>query len=111
MITRFSLLLLMATVLSALWLVHSHYESRRLFMALESARKEAQRLAVQQDRLEVERRSQSSPLRVEKIARQQLQMQTASPAITQYVKRPESLGPRPLATEAPPAAPVAKDAP
>ncbi|WP_396432796.1 cell division protein FtsL [Limnohabitans sp.] len=107
MISRLSLFLLMATVLSALWLVHSHYESRRLFMALESARKETQRLAVQQDRLEVERRSQSSPLRVEKIARQQLQMHTASPAITQYVKRPESVGAHPTA----PAAPVPKDAP
>jgi cell division protein FtsL len=86
--TRVSLLLLMATVASALWLVHSHYESRRLFMGLEPARKEAKRIAVDHDRLEVERRAQATPLRVEQIARQQLNMRTASPAITQYVSVP-----------------------
>ena len=37
------------------------------------------------DRLQVEQRAQATPLRVEQIARQQLQMRTASPAITQYV--------------------------
>ncbi len=83
--TRVSLLLLVATVVSALWLVHSHYESRRMFMDLESARKEAKRIEVDHDRLEVERRAQATPLRVEQIARQQLNMRTASPAITQYV--------------------------
>ena len=83
--TRLSMFLLVATVSSALWLVHSHYESRRLFMALESARKENQRIEVDLDRMEVERRAQITPLRVEKIARQQLQMRNVSPAITQYV--------------------------
>lgn len=82
---RLSMLLLIATVGSALWLVHSHYESRRLFMALESARKENQRIEVDLDRMEVERRAQTTPLRVEQIARQQLQMRNVSPAITQYV--------------------------
>ena len=83
--TRVSLLLLVATVVSALWLVHSHYESRRMFMDMESVRKEAKRIEVDHDRMEVERRAQATPLRVEQIARQQLNMRTASPAITQYV--------------------------
>lgn len=83
--TRLSILLLIAMVASALVLVHSHYESRRLFMALETARKEAKRYEVEHDRLLVEQRAQATPLRVEQIARQQLQMRTASPAITQYV--------------------------
>ena len=83
--TRVSLLLLVATVVSALWLVHSHYESRRIFMDMESARKEAKRIEVDHDRMDIERRAQATPLRVEQIARQQLNMRTASPAITQYV--------------------------
>ena len=83
--TRVSLLLLVATVVSALWLVHSHYESRRMFMDLESTRKEAKRIEVDHDRMEVERRAQATPLRVEQIARQQLNMRTASPTITQHV--------------------------
>lgn len=83
--TRLSVVLVLAVLASAMALVHSQYESRRLFMALESANKEAHRLDIERDRLEVERRAQATPLRVEKIARQQLQMKTASPAITQYV--------------------------
>ncbi|WP_416559518.1 cell division protein FtsL [Limnohabitans sp. yimb22184] len=83
--TRLSIFLLMAVLASALVLVHSQYETRRLFMALESAKKEAKRLEVDHDRLQVERRAQATPLRVEQIARQQLQMRAASPAITQYV--------------------------
>lgn len=90
---RLSMLLLVATVSSALWLVHNHYESRRLFMALESARKENQRIEVDLDRLEVERRAQTTPLRVERIARQQLQMRNVSPAITQYVTTTGSVNP------------------
>jgi cell division protein FtsL len=54
-------------------------------MALETARKENQRIEVDLDRMEVERRAQTTPLRVEQIARQQLQMRNVSPAITQYV--------------------------
>ena len=87
--TRLNLLLLLAVVSSALALVHSEYESRRLFMALESERKEAARLEVEFDRLQVERRAQATPLRVEQIARQQLQMRMVSPAITQYVNAPQ----------------------
>ena len=83
--TRLNILLLVLVLASAMVLVHNQYESRRLFMALETARKDAQRLEVDHDRLEVERRAQATPLRVEKIARQQLQMRTASPATTQYV--------------------------
>ena len=83
--TRLSVFLLLAVMVSALVLVHSQYETRRVFMALESARKEAKRLEIDQDRLQVERRAQAPPLRVEQIARQQLQMRPASPAITQYV--------------------------
>jgi cell division protein FtsL len=83
--TRLNILLLIAVLASAMVLVHNQYESRRFFMALELARKEAHRLEVDHDRLQVERRAQATPLRVEQIARQQLQMKTASPAITQYV--------------------------
>ena len=82
---RLSVLLLLAVVANAMTLVHTQYESRRLFMALEAERKEAARLEIEHDRLQVERRAQATPLRVEQIARQQLQMRMVSPAITQYV--------------------------
>ena len=96
--TRLSVLLLLAVVASALALVHSHYESRRLFMVLESEGKETTRLDIENDRLQVERRAQATPLRVEQIARQQLQMRMVSPGITQYIAAPQaaaSAGARP----------------
>ena len=90
--TRLSVLLLLAVVASAMVLVHSQYESRRLFMALEAEDKEATKLEVEHDRLQVERRAQATPLRVEQIARQQLQMRMVSPGITQYVNAPQGAG-------------------
>ena len=85
--TRLSVLLLLLVVASAMALVHSQYESRRLFMLIEAERKEAARLEIEHDRLQVERRAQATPLRVEQIARQQLQMRMVSPGITQYVQQ------------------------
>ena len=49
--TRLNILLLIAVLASAMVLVHNQYESRRFFMALELARKEAHRLEVDHDRL------------------------------------------------------------
>ncbi len=83
--TRVSALLLLAVVLSALYLVRTQYESRRLYTELDRAKALAQRLDTEHDRLDVERGAQATPLRVEKIAREQMQMHTISPAITQYV--------------------------
>jgi len=83
--TRISAMLLLAVVLSALYLVRTQYESRRLYTELDRAKALAQRLDTEHDRLDVERGAQATPLRVEKLAREQMQMHTISPAITQYV--------------------------
>lgn len=83
--TRVSAMLLLFVVLSALYLVRTQYESRRLYTDLDRAKALAQRLDTEHDRLDVERGAQATPLRVEKLAREQMHMQTISPAITQYV--------------------------
>ena len=44
-----------------------------------------QRAHVEHERLQVEKRAQATPARVEKLAREQLHMRPATPAITQYV--------------------------
>ena len=87
--TRLYLVLLLALLCSAIYLVHVQYESRRLFIELERATAEARRLEQENDSLEVERRTQATPLRVEKLAKEKLQMRTATPAITQYLTYPE----------------------
>ena len=84
---RLNLVLLLAVLASALYLVNVQYESRRLFTELDRSRSEARRLEVDQARLQVEKRAQATPLRVEKLAKEALQMRTASPAITLYVAR------------------------
>lgn len=83
--TRLNLVLLLAVLASSLYLVSVQYESRRLFSVLDRARSEARRLEADNERLQVEKRAQATPLRVEKLAKNQLQMRTATPAITHYV--------------------------
>ena len=88
---RVNLLLLLAILASALYLVQVQYESRRLYTEIEKAQGEARKLDIEHERLQVERRAQATPARVEKLAREQLQMRGATPAITQYVTPKGSL--------------------
>jgi cell division protein FtsL len=83
--TRLNLVLLVAVIVSALYLVRTQYESRRLTTDLDRANSEARKLETDSERPQVEKRGQATPLRVEKLAKEQLHMRTASPAITQYV--------------------------
>ena len=100
--TRLSLVLLVAVMASALYLVHTQYESRRLFTQLDRAVAESRRLETEHQRLQVEKRAQATPLRVEKLARAQLQMRSATPAITQYVVDPAGAKGTPTASGAQP---------
>ena len=86
--TRLNLVLLLAVLASALYLVSVQYESRRLFADIDKALGEERRLEAERERLLVERRAQATPLRVEKLAKERLQMRAASPAITHYVAEP-----------------------
>ncbi|MDW5445005.1 cell division protein FtsL [Polaromonas sp. SM01] len=83
--TRLNLVLLIAVLFSALYLVRTQYESRRLYVELEKTAALSRKLESDKDRLQVEKRAQATPLRVEKISKERLQMRTATPAITQYV--------------------------
>ena len=82
---RLNLVLLLAVMASAVYLVSVQYESRRVFTELDKARSEARRLETEYERLQVEKRGQATPARVEKLAREKLQMRQAMPAITTYV--------------------------
>lgn len=93
--TRLNLVLLLAVLASALYLVHTQYESRRLFVEVDKANAQARALESQHERLEVEKRAQATPLRVERLARSALQMQSVNPALTQYVNYPASASAQP----------------
>jgi len=90
--TRPNLVLLITVLASALYLVRTQYESRRLFAEIDKAASEARRLEIEHERLQAEKRAQATPLRVEKLAKEQLRMRNASPAITQYVRAQASGG-------------------
>lgn len=85
--TRLNLVLLLAVLASAMYLVRLQYESRRLVTALDRAVTESRKLEVEHERLQADKRAQATPLRVEKLAKEKLQMRAATPAITQYVSR------------------------
>lgn len=82
---RLNLVLLLAVIASALYLVQVQYESRRLYGEIERAQADYRKLEVEHEQLQLQKRAQSTPLRVEKLAREQLHMRGASPAIVQYV--------------------------
>ena len=82
---RLNLVLLVALLASSLYLVRVQYDSRHLYAEIERAQNEFRKLEIEHERLQVEKRAQATPARVEKLAREQLHMRPATPAITQYV--------------------------
>ena len=83
--TRLNLVLMLAVLASALYLVRVQYDSRSLFVEVDRATALSHKLEIENERLQVEKRAQATPLRVEKLAKEQLKMRTSTPAITQYV--------------------------
>ena len=92
--TRLNVLLLLVLLASSLYLVRVSYESRRLFAALDKAQGELRALDHDAERLKTELRSQATPLRVERTARDRLAMRAATPAVTQYVELPAGTAPK-----------------
>ena len=82
--TRINVMLLIALIASALYLVRVSYESRRLFAEFDKAQNEEHAFDTDSERLKTELRSQATPLRVERTARERLAMRGATPAVTQY---------------------------
>ncbi|WP_293999124.1 cell division protein FtsL [Sphaerotilus sp.] len=108
--TRLNILLLLGVIASALYLVQVSYETRRQFISLERERNQSQRLEQDADKLRVLLRTQATHLRVEQVAREQLQMAVATPAVTQYLTADGTL-PAPAASAAPAATPTRKARP
>lgn len=82
---RLNLMLLAAVMASAFYLVHTQYESRRLYTAIDKANAQAHRLAADHEQLQVQKREQATPARVQQLAVRQLKMRPVTPGITEYV--------------------------
>ncbi|MDR2851983.1 MAG: cell division protein FtsL [Burkholderiaceae bacterium] len=83
---RLNIVLLLAVIISALYVVHTQYVSRQLFTSIYRAQAEGRRLQTEADQLEVQKRAQATPLRIEALAREQLNMRSSTPSITLYVR-------------------------
>jgi cell division protein FtsL len=83
--TKLNLVLVLALIASGLLLVRTSYEARRLFAELDKAKNEQRRLDAEYRRLDAERQTQATHLRVERVARDKLAMRPATPAVTAYV--------------------------
>lgn len=79
---RINVLLLIALIASALLLVRQSHEGRRLFADLERAKSEGRKLDADLHRLRAEREGEATNLRVDQLARQQLQMRPITPGLT-----------------------------
>ncbi len=82
---RINLVLLLSVLASAVYLVGVQYDSRRLVTDLDKARSETLRLESEYERLLVQKRAQATPARVERLAKEKLQMRQATPGVTTYV--------------------------
>lgn len=87
---RLNVVLLIAVLLSALYLVPLRYEWRKTYAAVHKEQKNARELANENKVLDVRKRTQAASLRVASIARKRLSMRTNDPSITQYIARENS---------------------
>jgi cell division protein FtsL len=85
MMARLNIVLAAAVLLSCLWLIRTSYEARHLYVELEKAQSQSHELQIDYERLQVDKRAQATPLRVEKLAREKLHMFNNSPSYTHYV--------------------------
>lgn len=93
--SRVDVLLVVTLIGSCLLLVNTAYETRRLFSAIERAKVQERQLDSEYKRLEAERQVQSTHLRVERVARERLQMRTVTPAVTHWVNERPGEAPLP----------------
>ena len=84
--TRLNFALFVAILATMMFVVRTQYESRRLFVDIEKVSLEVRRLEIDNASLQVEKRAQATPLRIEKLAQERLHMRSAIPAITEYIK-------------------------
>ena len=97
--TRVNFMLLLAVLATMLYTVKIQYESRQLFVAIEKATAEVRKLELEHASLQVESSAQATPLIIEKLAKENLKMRSATPAVTQYTSTTTTASPQTPAVE------------
>ncbi len=89
---RLTFLMAIALMGSAMSLVTSQYEARRLFVQMERGKNEARELDVQWRRLQLDQTASAKHSLIDDVSRNQLQMEPVTPGQTVYLPRPRELG-------------------
>jgi cell division protein FtsL len=79
-------LLLAAVVACALSVVTSQHKVRKLFIALQKEKEQAQQMDVEWGQLQLEQRTWATPARVEAVAVQQLRMQLPKSGQVKFIR-------------------------
>ncbi len=82
-------ILSVASLVSALFVVKTAYQTRQLYSALQETRAERDRLSIEWGRLLLERGALAADLRIDAMARTNLEMTPPSPEQTRLMERPE----------------------
>ena len=82
-----NLILIALLVASALSLVNSQYQSRRLFIELERAQAQARQLEIEWAQLQLDQSSLGTHARIEANASRSLNMIAVTPTRTQYLSK------------------------
>lgn len=85
MINKLNAFLTFALVLSALTLVKTQYEGRRLFIELERARAASRQLDLEWTQLQLDQSTLGKHARIDSVARRDLHMLSLTPERTQYL--------------------------
>lgn len=89
--TRLSFALAVVLVGTAFSLVHTQYQSRRLYAAVDKARALSTELEIEWESLRAQRRTAAAAARVQRIARKELDMRSPNASTTIYLKPIESV--------------------
>ena len=81
-VTRANLLLLLLAIACALGVVTSQHKARKLFVELQKEKDRAQQMEVEWGQLQLEQSTWAGHARIEKIAREKLQMKVPDPKQT-----------------------------
>lgn len=85
MMTRINFMLLAAVIACALAVVTSQHRVRKLVIAIQDGKSQAQKMEIEWGQLRLEQSTWSMPSRVEKIVSQQLMMSAPDAKQIQYV--------------------------
>lgn len=83
---RLNLFLLLLAIVCALGVVTSQHKARKSFVELQGEKDKAQQMEVEWGQLQLEQSTLALPVRVEKIASRQLQMQIPQGKQIQFVR-------------------------